>query len=279
MNNEMLRTAMDIFMILVLGYLVARVLRYISKTHAKVGILYFAYGLMCLFFNYLYWMVHGLLFSDYRFPFGPNEISEIGFFLLFASSLAFIFKDIRRKTRLEFVLALIYTLISIALWIGWSGEWVKDIVTGIPFGYLCYQAARSVRLSGAFKRIEWIFFTVFVFGIAFVQCVIFVTPEPLYTILDISCYVLLFAMLAALICNAFIRTVRVKTVKTASAAAAMSGVCLAWSLISMYMSLEPMYFFAQVGSAVSLILLTESYLLHTSLNDAGTVPAGKEAAA
>jgi hypothetical protein len=270
---------MDIFMILVLGYLVARVLRYISKTHAKVGILYFAYGLMCLFFNYLYWMVHGLLFSDYRFPFGPNEISEIGFFLLFASSLAFIFKDIRRKTRLEFVLALIYTLISIALWIGWSGEWVKDIVTGIPFGYLCYQAARSVRLSGAFKRIEWIFFTVFVFGIAFVQCVIFVTPEPLYTILDISCYVLLFAMLAALICNAFIRTVRVKTVKTASAAAAMSGVCLAWSLISMYMSLEPMYFFAQVGSAVSLILLTESYLLHTSLNDAGTVPAGKEAAA
>lgn len=278
MNNEMLRTAMDVFMILVLGYLIARILNYILKTHAKVGILYFAYGLMCLFFNYLYWLVHGLMFSDYRFPFGPNEVSEIGFFLLFASAVAFMFRNNKQRTPLEAVFTAIYTVISIALWIGWSGEWTKDIITGIPFGYFCYQTVRSVRFSGAFKRVEWMFFTFFVFGIIAIEGVMFFTPQPLYTVFDWSCYILMYTMLVALICHAFIRTVRAKTAAQASAAVAMSAVCLGWSLTCMYMSYEPMYFFPQLGSAISIIMLTEAYTLFTSLDDPGNAPAGKEAA-
>ncbi|MBR5968029.1 MAG: hypothetical protein IK001_05465 [Lachnospiraceae bacterium] len=278
MNNETLRAAMDVFQILVLGYLIFRILRFLTKIHAKVGILYLAYGIMCLFFNDLYWLVHGLMFSDYRFPFGANEVSEIGFFLLFASALAFVFKDCKQNTRLEFTLTLIYAVISIGLWIGWSGEWAKDIITGIPFAYFCCQVVRSVRLSRAFRRVEWLFFAAFTFAIVFVECIMFFIPEPLYDILDTSCYFFLYSMLVSLICNAFIRTIRAKTAKDASAAVAMSALCMAWSLISMYMSLEPMYFFPQLGSAVAMILLTESYMLYTSLEGAGTVPDGKEAA-
>ncbi|MBO4559234.1 MAG: hypothetical protein J5712_04050 [Lachnospiraceae bacterium] len=278
MNNETLRAAMDVFQILVLGYLIFRILRYITKTHAKVGILYLAYGLMCIFFNDLYWLVHGLMFSDYRFPFGANDVSEIGFFLLIASAIAFVVKDNKQKTRLEIAGTVIYSIISVALWIGWSGEWAKNILSGIPFAYLCCQAVRSVRLSCSFKRVEWLFFTVFTFGIAAVECIMFFTPEPLYTILDTSCYFFLYSMLVSLICNAFIRTVRAKDPASASSAIAVSSLSVVWSLISMYMSLEPMYFFPQLGCAVSLILLTEAYMLHTSLNDRKSVPAGKEAA-
>lgn len=278
MNNDVMRAAMDVFAILLIGYLVFRVLRFINRTHARVGILYVAYGLMCMFFSSVYWLIHVLLDTGYRFPFGANDVGDIGMFLLFASALAVIFKDAGKKAVLEVIGTLIFSVISVILWIMWSGEVVKDIISGIPFAYFCCHAVRSVRLSHGFRRLEWIFFAAFVLGITVVEGWISFLPEPLNIIVDSACYVIMYTMLAALMCNAFFKIVRSKTTSDAAAAVSMSAVCFAWGLSSMYMSAEPMYFFPQFCSWISLIFFTESYITYTTFNTPAVSPAEKEAA-
>ena len=278
MNNDVMRAAMDVFAILLIGYLVFRVLRFINRTHARVGILYVAYGLMCMFCSSVYWLIHVLLDTDYRFPFGANDVGAIGMFLLFASALAIIFKDAGKKAVLEVIGTLVFSVISVILWIIWSGEVVKDIISGIPYAYFCCHAVRSVRLSHGFRRLEWVFFAAFVLGITLVEGWISFLPEPLNIIVDSACYVIMYTMLVALMCNAFVKIVRSKTTADAAAAVSMSAVCFAWGLSSMYMSAEPMYFFPQFCSWISLIFFTESYITYTTLSTPAVSPAEKEAA-
>lgn len=279
MNNDVMRAAMDVFALLLIGYLVFRVLRFINRTHARVGILYLAYGLMCTFFSAAYWLIHVLLDTeDYRFPFSANDVGDIGMFLLFASALAIIYKDVRKKAVLEVIGAAIFAVISVILWIVWSGEVVKDIISGIPYAYFCCHAVRSVRLSRGFRRAEWLFFAAFALGITVVEGWISFLPEPLNIIVDSACYVIMYTMLVALMCNAFVKIVRSKTTDDAAAAVSMSAVCFAWGLSSMYMSAEPMYFFPQFCSWVSLIFFTESYITYTTLSTPAISPVKKEAA-
>lgn len=89
---------------------------------------FFTFALVSLLMSGLYWLAYDLLRPDTRMPFAANEFGEIGGFLLLASALNAVFRGRFADARREIVCAAVFAAASTALWIGWSGEWVEDVL-------------------------------------------------------------------------------------------------------------------------------------------------------
>ena len=209
---------------------------------------FFAFGTVSCLLSTVYWVVYTLLRPDSRMPFAANEIAEWAMFLLFASALATVYA-VRRFPVGTTVCAALFAAANTALWIGWSGEWVEDILTGICFGWFLCCIAGAIRLSNALKTGEWIALGALSAVLILSQTATFFVPESIAAPLDVFCSVLTFSA------GAFFFARTAIALKRGGASLPLAFSANAWAAVTMYMSGGIAYNIALVLSACSFPLI------------------------
>ena len=131
----------------------------VGKHENTIVPVFFCFGTVCFLISDLYWIAHTLIHPGVRIPFAANLMGENAMFLLYAAVLTNVFKaDKIKPARVGVVtlFAALFAAASTALWIAWSGEWIKDVISGIMYGYFLCVTARSLKAADALSRTEWI---------------------------------------------------------------------------------------------------------------------------
>ncbi len=145
-----------------------------------------------------------------------------------------------------------FTVVNIALWIVWSGEWFKDIFDGLIFMYFVCAVSRCIVRTEGLSRNEWIVLTIAAVLLMAGEASLSVIPQSAVLPVDICNYVLMFAILIFF----YVKVVRALS----GVGSSIRSLCLAyggftWALFSMYMSAEPMYFVGYLSTTFMLIMM------------------------
>ncbi len=225
------------------------------SSRTPVTALLYTFALISLLLSDLYWIAYIVIRPETRMPFAVNEIGEWAFFLLLAASLASVFRGGIAGAAREMVLAALFAAASAALWIGWSGEWVQDIITGIVCGYFFCIIVRALRISDILSGREWAVLGFMSFVLIILQGLTFVLPQGVRRIVDACCYVLMFAGIIAF----YAKTIREwKRQAQPEALFCLCCTIFAWGESCMYMSVEPMYFAAEIAVTAVIPIMTVS---------------------
>ncbi|MBP5186233.1 MAG: hypothetical protein J6040_04175 [Clostridiales bacterium] len=114
---------------------------------------FFCFAMGCYLFSDLYWVAYDCLRPDTRMPFAVNEFSECAMILFLSAGLEKVLKD-ERKVAWEIIFSFAFIGANIALWILWSGEWVQDILFGIPYVYFLWLLIRGIKSRDLLPKIE-----------------------------------------------------------------------------------------------------------------------------
>ena len=203
MNIDTISVIIEVIQIAALIYVIAGIVRIIpGNTEKTMTLVYFLAAVVSFLASGLYWFAYGILRPEIRMPFAANEIGEAALFLLLASSLETIFpgKSSGSKTLIPAtVFTVLFAASSAALWIGWSGEWIEDILIGIAFGYLQCKVVRALALSGAFSDTEWKISAILCTLLIIMQAATFHLSEYAARKLDLLCCLLMSGMIALIL--------------------------------------------------------------------------------
>ncbi len=210
----------------------------ISMKKAPIQIVFFVFAIVGDLLSSLYWITYDILRPETRMPFAANELSEWAMFLLLGASLSVTKKTETKKPRGLILLGLLFSAANTALWIGWSGEWFQDIVTGIVFGYyLCCMLIRFEQ-NGFLPVKKLTAVASYAFLLITVQALTFCTPKPVSGYLDRAGYVIMFGGILIL----FLRLVTlIRRKATPSDLLTFTHGIFSWVVVCMYMSSEPYY--------------------------------------
>ena len=245
MELEWYRYVLNITQIIVFIFCIVIAVRRLKNSKQSIILIFFIYGLICSILSSIYWLVQGLINPDLRLLFGVNEIAEAGMFLLYASMLNVLYGKEKLFKSSETLLAALFAVGVMALWIAWTSEWIKDILSGLSFGYYICSSINALKVSKAFKKPEWIILGIGSFGLLILQTIIFFVPERIGGYLDMSCYFIMLTGLLWLIIKTIIKifsTLELKKDEETHGTAALSYLCFTWTVNSMYMSSEPWYY-------------------------------------
>ena len=217
-------------------------------------LIYYAFGMACFLLSDLYWVVYGFVRPDMRMPFAANEIAEWAMFLMFAASLDAAIPKPRRLPPGKIFATVGFTIGNTLLWIGWSGEWVQDMFTGVCVGYLLCMIVACLTQTNALRRAEWILLGLLCAVLLTAQAGTFYAPEEIRGMLDTFCYILLFAVTAGF----FLRVIASRKVASPESCCSLAFVTFAWTILTMYMSAGMWYNLALAADALSFPLLYTS---------------------
>lgn len=203
---------------------------------------FFCFAMGCYLFSNLYWVAYDCLRPDTRMPFAVNEFAECAMILFLSAGLE---KTLREKTKIawEIIFSFLFIGANIALWILWSGEWVQDIVFGIPYIYFLWLVIRGIRSRGILPKPDRIgigLLTILVLVLNFVA----LYSEKMDEVTVIPIAILTFAGLIWLM----IRSIVNKDVFITFA-------FFLFSVLAMYSFDEPLYNVALVANTVSIPLM------------------------
>ncbi len=234
----------------ILLYIIVRAVRLIGSGRRSMAVVFFLFAAFSLLLSDLYWITYDLLRPGTRMPFAANEIGEGATFLLLGAALNTIFQPAPRAAWRETALAALFAGACTALWIGWTGEWVDDILTGVCLGYLLCSTVRSFKLSDALSRRQWLTVGVGAAILIAGQAVTFFVPEPVRSAVDLGCYILLLLGIVF-----FFGLHAVCGRGNSRQAVGLSFGCYSWSVCMMYMSAGIYYVIAYACATVSLLLM------------------------
>lgn len=226
--------------------------REIKYRKDKLSMIFFAMAIASMFFSDVYWMTYDSMRPETRMPFAANEICEWSFFALLGTCLTINETFAFAEAKVQMVCAVIFSAANVALWIGWSGEWLQDILTGAVLAYFLCALISKIVNEEAFTSWQWVLLGIDCVILIIGQTLTFVFPEPLRSTIDFGCYILLFATTIAFIARAIYTFGKKEEIG--------QGVChafasFAWVVITMYMSSGVYYQIAMAFSIVSFILM------------------------
>ena len=228
-------------------------IRLIGREKYSAAVIFFAMGAMALTVSLLYWLAYDLLIpGDIRMPFAANEIGESASFLLIASSLKAVFGEKMNLRTKETVLGIAFTAANVFLWIGWSGEYIQDLVGGAAFGYLVCIMINSLRISRVFSRRTEIAAAVLFALITALALPSIYFPESLREATDAYPYPVIILSTLYFTYRAA-RSMRGESSGTEAYAAA--AFCYVWCTACMYMCSEPVYFIPNLLSTISVQIM------------------------
>ncbi|MBR5708925.1 MAG: hypothetical protein IKX41_06030 [Oscillospiraceae bacterium] len=242
----------NIVQIAALVVICARTYRRLDRREKYLPTILFLFGMVALMLSELYWLVHGLIRPDFRFPYSSSEISQDGGLLLLAAALVALLGRSRKKMLAVTVGAVCFTLINIALWILWSGEWFKDIFDGIFFTYYVVVVARSIKRTGGLYKREWKCLVLVGAALMAGETLWSFVPEQTQIMADVFNYSVIIAVFLFFLVKIII-SLRRGDAPARSLCLAYGG--FTWSLFSMYMSADPYYLVPFVGSTVMMVLM------------------------
>ena len=170
MNFEItLEIILSIIQLMAIAVVIYASIRLKVKAQGLLFKTFFIFGMISLALEDVYWIAYDLLRGGQRMPFAGNEIADCAAVLLLTSALALLLPrreevqtsaltmKLRKSRAVSFksiVITLAFMLPSIALWIAWSGQWVENIVFGIPYMYFLYVILLSNRQHDVLRRSE-----------------------------------------------------------------------------------------------------------------------------
>ena len=252
MLTDYLPTVINLIVEVVLICVILDMIRLIGPTNGSRALVFFIFAMVSVLISNLYWLAYEILRPETRMPFAANEIGEWACFLLLTAALTAIFNDRQADSVRERLFAVFFVLSSVALWLGWSGEWIQDILTGFAFGYLVVNTAHLVRVTELIpRRTEAVIASVITLLLVLHGSIFFI-PEGAGAKVDIVCYVIMFALVIYFTYFLFkAYRERMENEKFIT----LSFLSFVWSTSVMYMSAEPMYSFPQIIGAVNLIAM------------------------
>ena len=253
--------AFEVAAILLTLAIILRTFPMIKNGNNPMAAALFLFSMVSVMLSFAYWLAYTIMRPDIRMPFAANEIGEIAWFLLLASALETVFRERKAPARKETIFTLIFAAASVALWIGWSGEWIQDIICGLAFGYFLCTCVRSLKQTDAFKQTDWRILGLFCGAIILGQAGTFFVPEGFKKPLDYFCYGLMFASLIWLFAKSILTA---KNNKDTKAVLAMSFTVSAYSFSTMYMSSGWFYL-----AGLLICLATQPLMLHALKREVG----------
>lgn len=243
----------DILGMLLSLVLIVITLPLIDKGRESMPMALFNFALVSFMFSLAYWVVYNAVRPDARMPLAANEIGESAWFLLLASVLDAVLRDCKVPLKtFETIFTIVFVIASVALWIAWTGEWVQDILGGIPFGYFLYTCVKALRQTDALREIEWR-----VLGIYCVAIIAGHVGSLFITIggkkpLDYYCTVLMLSIMIWLLIKSIVSIKRNEDPKVSMAI--IFSTC-AFGFSSLYMSSEWFYEFILMLTYITLPLM------------------------
>ena len=251
MDLSLVQILMCVFGCAELAVLIGLCVRGLSFRRSMAPV-FFTFALVSLLVSTLYWLAYDLLRPETRMPFAANEFGEIGGFLLLASTLNAVFRGRFAAARREIFCAAVFAAACTALWIGWSGEWVEDVLAGLSFGYLLCVCVRSLKQSGALSRTEWRLLGGLAALLLGLQGLTFLLPAPWRSCADYGAYLVMFAVLGYGIVKLLLA---LRRGRDAAAQFALAVAFCTWTLSTMYMSAGVFYLAAQLCYTCSIPLM------------------------
>ncbi|MBR3507187.1 MAG: hypothetical protein IKO03_00155 [Lachnospiraceae bacterium] len=220
---------------------------------------FFTFATLSLLLSTFYTVIFSFLRPDARMPFAVDEIAESAMLLLLSAGLeALAGKDKKRDLRAA-LFAVIFMGANIALWIVWSGEWVQDILFGIPYMYLQYMLIKTMKRTGVVSGRERALAAIACGAlIAMHVAQIYVTEGIIFTLTNVGLYLIEFGMAAWL----FWKTIRALRKKEQSPQEQEGTLALAltvflWTILVTFMNDGWVY---EIALAVHTISLPIPYL-------------------
>ena len=235
--------------------------RFLKKVRFTIVMGFFLYATICLIIGNMYWILTTLLKVGVRIPYGINEVSSTGAWLLFAAMLNKIFYKERPKRGFETVQVALISVVLIVLWTIWSEEWIESVVGGIPLCYYMYIVVLAMKKTGAFRTFEKVLIVISTYTVLLLQIVsLFLEDEIVQSVFEYTTYVILFANFAFLFVKGLRGLGRIR--KDASAdkdeikkVLVVNFMSLTWIQNTTYMCYEPVYFLADFMYAVALLIV------------------------
>ena len=156
---------------------------------------FFALAMTSCLLSNLYWIAYDLLKPDTRMPFASNEVAECAMILLLSAGLDSLLND-KKKVPGEIIFSILYIGVNIALWIAWSGEWLQDILFGIPYIYFLWILIRGIRSRGVLTRKELWFASLMGVSVLIMQVSLLFGKGSLFEFIEAVCFAEMFALMA-----------------------------------------------------------------------------------
>ena len=223
---------------IVTSVFLVQALRLLRAEKRPLAVVFFLFFAVSSWINDLYWVIYMLMRPDVRLPFAANEVGEIAVILLIASVLNSVFIKRPVSCAKETLCTVLFTAACIGLWIVWSGEWVQDILGGIPFGYMLCVIVRSLKQADVFSRAKWRLIGAASAALIAVEIAIETAPASLNAPLNLVGYCLMFAAAAFFLAEAgksFWKH------DEADRTLALAAAVLGWSFNAAYMSAGAWY--------------------------------------
>lgn len=224
----------------------------IRQRKGKLCMVFFAMAVSSLMLSEIYWLVYDSLRPDIRMPFAANEVSEWAFFMLLGVSLSSRSKLVFSESKKEMFGAVLFAAANVALWIGWSGEFIQDILTGFVYAYFLGVLVIKIKNEGVLNRLQWVLLYTDCFLLIAGQTATFLVPDQVRKFVDLSCYVLLFATCAVFLFAAIFYNIKKDKPEEA---VCYSYSAFAWVATTMYMSADIFYLMAMFLSIICFPLM------------------------
>lgn len=243
---------LDLFRALVLLVVFLGTLQLILSRKDPLRLVFFELAIASIMLSDFYWFVYDTLRPETRMPFAANEIAEWAMFLLLGACLTTLHPIHFSWVKWELVGTTIFVIGNVALWIGWSGEWLQDILTGFSFAYFLFAVVISAKQENAYGTRSWFSLAVSSTVLLLLQAAIFFVPEPAKKPLDYTCYAILIISSIMFILRALFSLIEKKN---PSQCVCYAFAAFAWVVVTMYMSSGIFYVIAMFFSAICFSLM------------------------
>ena len=212
---------------------------------------FFAFAIGSILLGDAYSIVHFLLFPWGYMPFSANDICTWTAFLTLGTTLL-CYSGKRIGATWEILFSGIFVATNTILWIAWSGDWIRNLVTGAAFGYFFCRLIYSAKRSKSLNYLEW--FATSATGILVLMghIVHFFASDTTKPVLEAFGFILL------IICVLYYMTRAVLSIlgpDSSEECFVLSSLGLAVSTVTIYMTSGVYYYIALVLSTASLPLM------------------------
>ena len=230
---------------IVLVVIIAKTVRLMDNGKNVFLPFFFMLAMTSFLLSDLYWIAYDVLKPGTRMPIAANEIGECAMILLLSAGLDVVLKD-KKKIPAEIVFAFLFIGANIVLWIAWSGEWLQDVLFGIPYIYFLWLLIRGIRSRGVLTRKELRFASLMGISVLMLQIPLLLVKGFWFEFIKVFCSVVMFALMAWLGVKSF-----------RSRDYFMTLAFFLWTELSMFLSPEPYY---DVAFWVNIIVLPMMFM-------------------
>ena len=238
--QDVVLTIIQVIILLVIIVLSSRIM---VKGDRGVLPAFFTFAMVSFLLSDIYYINYNILRPDTRMPFAVNEIAECAMMLLLSAGLETETDGRGKIVPADILIPVVFIGSNMGLWIAWSGEWIQDIVFGIPYMYLLFLLVRGIRTSKAMNTAEVI--SVLTAGMIeiILQVLIILFPDRFGGLYLLTGYILMYIVTAWLLYKS-IRALKDKAGR--DNALYLTITLFLWTLIVLYAS-DGIYYSIAMG--------------------------------